>query len=64
MPINAGYEYGKAESEFNQAATIQEKLTALMTNYQRKLNRPGESSAGEVWAKHTSRKGKSKAAGK
>ena len=29
MPINAGYEYGKAESEFNQAATIQEKLAAL-----------------------------------
>lgn len=29
MPINAGYEYGKAEAEFNQAATIQEKLQAL-----------------------------------
>jgi ribosome-interacting GTPase 1 len=29
MPINAGYEYGKAEDEFNQAVTIQEKLLAL-----------------------------------
>jgi len=29
MPINAGYEYGKAESEFNQAGTVQEKLLAL-----------------------------------
>ncbi|MEK6834896.1 MAG: GTPase [Nanoarchaeota archaeon] len=29
MPINAGYAYGKAEAEFNQAATIQEKLQAL-----------------------------------
>ena len=29
MPINAGYEYGKAEAEFNQASTVQEKLQAL-----------------------------------
>ena len=29
MPINAGIEYAKAESEFNQATTIQEKLQAL-----------------------------------
>ena len=29
MPINAGYEYGKAEAEFNQANTVQEKLQAL-----------------------------------
>lgn len=29
MPINAGYEYGKAEEEFNKATTIQEKLAAL-----------------------------------
>ena len=29
MPINAGYEYGKAEAELNQASTIQEKLQAL-----------------------------------
>ena len=29
MPINAGYEFGKAEEEFNQASTIQDKLQAL-----------------------------------
>ena len=29
MPINAGYEFGKAEEEFNQANTIQDKLQAL-----------------------------------
>jgi len=33
MPINAGYEYGKAEEEFNKAATISEKLTALKKMY-------------------------------
>ena len=29
MPINAGVKYGKAEQEFQQATTIQEKLNAL-----------------------------------
>jgi hypothetical protein len=29
MPINAGHEYGKAEGEFNKAATVKEKLNAL-----------------------------------
>jgi len=29
MPVNAGIAYAKAESEFNQATTIQEKLQAL-----------------------------------
>jgi len=33
MPINAGYEYGKAEAEFNQAANMQEKLAALKKMY-------------------------------
>ncbi len=33
MPINAGHEYGKAEGEFNQAATISEKLAALKKMY-------------------------------
>ena len=29
MPVNAGVQYGKAEEEFQKAATIQEKLNAL-----------------------------------
>ena len=33
MPINAGHEYGKAEGEFNQATTVQEKLNALKKMY-------------------------------
>ena len=33
MPINAGVEYGKAEDEFNKAATIQEKLNTLRKMY-------------------------------
>src|SRR3989344_9068928 len=33
MPVNAGYEYGKAEGEFNQASTLKEKLEALKKMY-------------------------------
>lgn len=33
MPINAGYEYGKAEEEFNKAITLEEKLNALKKMY-------------------------------
>ena len=44
MPVNAGYEYGKAEGEFNQATTIKEKLEALKKMY-------------STWPKHKSSEG-------